>query len=257
MASNTKDSEALASTSTADSNRLGALGRAYSVSILGGIAKAFAPGDFLGTRTAKRFFAGDTTTDGHRTNVFEDVAAVLIEAGVVTTSDLLHREDVSRALVEAALRWDETVATLQSRAGRLGEGVAERALRFAVVDLSVRAFAVLRLGKRPVPKLGTPLWAQPNGGGLFLRRLAVAADTTRAQLAERLDVSNNAVDNWFDGKNPPARAIMAALADALGGEGDAAAVERVIRRCFAFSALADRVAIVMGRRESRSWRRHR
>ena len=60
---------------------------------------------------ARRFFAGDTTTDGHRTKVFEDVASALVEAGVVTTSELLHREDVSRALEEGALRWDETVAT--------------------------------------------------------------------------------------------------------------------------------------------------
>ena len=247
MASNTRDSEALAGTGTTDANRLGALGRTYSVSILGAIAKAFAPGDFLGTRTAKRFFAGDTTTDSHRTNVFEDVAEVLVDAGVVTTSDLLRREDVSRALEEAALRWDETVATLQSRAGALGEGIAERALRFAVVDLSVRAFAVLRLGKRPAPELGTPLWAQSNGGGLFLRRLATATKTTRERLAERLDVSNNAVDNWFDGRNRPTRANMAGLAVALTGDDDAVAVERAIRRCFAFAELADRLANVLGR----------
>ena len=231
----------------ADGNRLGALGRAYSVSILGAIVKALAAGDFLGTRTAKRFFAGDTTTDGHRTKVFEDVAAALVDVGVVTPSELLRREDVSRALEEAALRWDETVATLQSRAGALGAGVAERVLRFVVIDLSVRSFAVLRLEKRPAPELGTPLWARRNGGGLFLRRLAFAAKTTREQLAERLNVSNNAVDNWFDGANRPTRVNMARLADALAGEGDAAAVERAIRRCFAFSELADRLANVLGR----------
>lgn len=40
---------------------------------------------------------------------------------------------------------------------------------------------------------------------------------------------------------------MAGLAGALVGEGDADAVERAIRHCFAFSELADRLANVLGR----------
>lgn len=246
MGSDTRRSDARDAAGAMAGNRVGRLQPAYSVSILGAVATAFAAGDFLGTRTARRFFAGDTTTDGHRDRVLGEVAALLVDAGVVATSELLRREDVSRAIEEAALRWDETVATLQSRAGGLGEGVLERALRFAVVDLSVRAFAVLRLGKRPVPEPGTPLWARPNGGGLLLRSLGSAAETTREQLAERMDVSNNAVDNWFDGENRPTRANMGRLAVALAGDGDASAVERAIRCRFALSELADRLANVVG-----------
>ena len=55
------------------------------------------------------------------------------------------------------------------------------------------------------------------------------------------------MDNWFDGANRPTREHMAGLAGALAGEGDADAVERAIRRCFAFSELADRLANVLGR----------
>ena len=230
--------------------RLGPLGRTYSGALLGAVVAAFATeGEFLKSRTARRFFAGHILTDAHRRQVFEALAGVLVDTGAVDTSEVLCREDMARALEEAALRWDETVARFQSRAGSLRQAVVVRALRLAVVDLALRVFAVLRLDRKPVPGSGTPLWAKPNGGGELVRRLTREAGLTREELAEQLDVSNNTVDNWLDGRNRPAPENIRALARAVARNGEAVAVERAIRWRCALSALATRLAGELGRRQ--------
>ncbi|MDE0191134.1 MAG: hypothetical protein OXQ90_07225 [Gammaproteobacteria bacterium] len=95
-------------------------------------------GDFLGSRTARRLYAGQPTTDAHRRRLFAAVAGLLVDAGVVETSDVLRRGDVARALGQAPLRWDRILGRLESRAGPVGGAVAERALRLAAVDLAIR-----------------------------------------------------------------------------------------------------------------------
>ena len=136
---------------------LGPLGQAHSGALLGAVVAAFATeGEFLKGRTARRFFSGHILTDAHRRQVFEALANVVVDAGAVETSEALRTEDVARALEQAALRWDGTVARLQSRAGPLRRAVVVRALRFTVVDLALRVFAVLRLDRKPVP--GPSCW---------------------------------------------------------------------------------------------------
>ncbi len=52
--------------------------------------------------------------------MFEEIGETLVEAGLVRTSALLPRSDVSIALGHAALRWDRVLSTLQSRSGAIG-----------------------------------------------------------------------------------------------------------------------------------------
>ncbi|MCY4122221.1 MAG: hypothetical protein OXG72_15025 [Acidobacteria bacterium] len=118
--------------------------------MLGAVAVAFGgDGDFLGSRTARRLYAGQPTTDAHRRRLFAAVAGLLVDAGVVETSDVLRRGDVARALGQAPLRWDRILGRLESRAGPVGGAVAERALRLAAVDLAIRrCYAMSALAER-------------------------------------------------------------------------------------------------------------
>ena len=235
-------------------DRLGVLAGAYSGRVLGALVAALgAQGGFLGSRTAKRYFAGEIGTDANRRRVFAETGAALVDAGFVRTSALLRRSDVAIAVAQASLRWDRVLATLQSRSGAVGEAVVESALRLAVVDLALRAFAVRRLAGQEPPRPGTPSWALDNGGGRMLRRMAREAGVTRDGLAERLGASERAVDNWLDGRNRPTDANIEALAHALAAEGTADRVAREIRRCFALADLADRAASQLGRERVREF----
>lgn len=229
---------------------MGPLARAYSGQVMGAVVNAFGTGNaFLKGKTARRFFAGHTCTDANRRQVFDAVAGLLLDAGGIKTSDLLRRGDLARALEEAALRWDETLATLQSRAGPLDAAVAGKGLRLAAVDLALRVFAVLRLARRLSPRPGAPLWSDPNGGGELLRRVARGAGLTREALAERVGVSDNTVDAWLDGESRPSAANVAALAGALESDGESAALATTIRWTYALSALATRLARELGREQ--------
>ena len=231
---------------------LGPLARAYSGQVMGAVVDAFGTGNaFLKGKTARRFFAGHTCTDANRRQVFEAVAGLLLDAGGIETSNLPRRGDLARALEEAALRWDEALATLQSRAGPLDAAVMERGLRFAVVDLALRLFALLRLARRLSPRPGIPLWSDPNGGGELLRRLARGSGLTREALAERVGVSDNTVDAWLDGASRPSAANVAALAEALESDRESAALATSIRWTYALSALATGLAHELGREQVR------
>ena len=235
-------------------DRLGVLAGAYSGRVLGALLAALgAQGGFLGSRTAKRYFAGEVGTDANRRRVFAETGAALVDAGFVRTSALLRRSDVAISVAQASLRWDRVLATLQSRSGAVGEAVVESALRLAVVDLALRAFAGRRLAGQGPPRPGTPSWALDNGGGRMLRRMAREAGVTRDGLVERLGASERAVDNWLDGRNRPTDANIEALAHALAAEGTADRVAREIRRCFALPDLADRAASQLGRERVREF----
>ena len=231
--------------------RLGVLRRARSGRVLGAVAKALgAETPILRDKTAKRFFAGEMVSEDKRRALFEELAGALVDSGVVPASMLLWRADLAVALEHGALRWDRLVATLQSRSAVLHEGgtVIGYALRLLTVDLALRAFALLRLAGAAPPVLGTPLWAEQNGGGRLLRALAAKAGLTRERLAECLDVSENAVDNWLDGNNRPTSRNIEALARVLAPPGEMARVAQDVRRCFAFAQLADLLVPSIGRK---------
>ena len=124
---------------------------------------------------------------------------------------------IAETLTRAAALWDNLLATTQSRSGAIeNPGLAiEQFLRLVVVDLALRAFALLRLSGLQPPSPTTPLWAEPNGGGKLLRRLTERAGLTRERLASCLNVSDTAVDNWLDGKNRPTPENIVAIAEVL------------------------------------------
>lgn len=200
------------------------------------------------SKTAQRFFAGMPVSDGSRIELFLAIGDLLVESGVSPAAFLVWRPDLAVALEHAAMRWDRQLATTQSRSAAAGgeRPLVEQALRLAVVDLAVRAFGVLRLAGAPPPGNRTPKWAVSNGGGLYLRELASRANVTRAALAERLGVSGNAVDNWFDGVNRPNQTNLRMLVRELAGPGDVARLEQDVGRCFALSALAEVLAATLG-----------
>lgn len=222
---------------------------AYSWRVLGAVVKALGGGaPVLKSKAARRFFAGMPVSERSRMELFLALGDLLVESGVSPAAFLVWRPDLAVALEHAAMRWDRQLATIQSRSAPVGgeRSLVEQALRLAVVDLAVRAFAVLRLAGAAPPDSKTPRWAVSNGGGLFLRELASRASVTRAALAERLGVSKNAVDNWFDGVNRPNQTNLRMLARELAGAGDVARLEQDIGRCFALSALAEALAATLG-----------
>ena len=222
---------------------------AYSWRVLGAVVKALdAEAPLLKSKTAQRFYAGKVVSERSRRELFLAFGDLLVESGISPAAFLVSRPDLAVSLEHAAMRWDRLLADMQTRSSVVGgeRPLAAQALRLAAIDVAVRAFAVLRLAGAPPPEEGVPRWAVSNGGGHFLRELAHRASLTRAELAERLSVSPNAVDNWLDGVNRPNRTNLRLLARELAGAGDAARLEQDIRRCFALSALAEALASTLG-----------
>ena len=103
----------------------------------------------------------------------------------------------------------------------------------------------MRLAELDLGNSETPLWAQENGGGRYLRDLTQQAGLTREELTCRIDVSDTSVDNWLDGNNRPTPENIAAIADAIADQipgVEAQQIEQDIRRQFTFAHLADLVA---------------
>ena len=234
-------------------------GGVYSGKIIGAIVRALNLDDgVLKGRTAQRFFAGHPISEHSRTEVFEELGEVLVERGIVPAQFLHSQKGVSTAVVIgdavelAAVRWDDLMATIQSRSTTIKDRhlAAEGFLRLVVIELALRVFALMRLAGLEPHQPDTPLWAQENGGGKLLRRLVDGAGLTRDQMAARLRISYTSVDNWLDGKNRPTPENIAALADTLAGQTrdmEARQLEREIHRQFTLSQLADLLVPWIGR----------
>ena len=183
---------------------------------------------------------------------------VLVERGIVPVPPVFERRGMSMSTVIgasidlAAHRWDSLVAEIQSRSATIEDqgATTERLLRFVVIDLSLRIFALLRLSGLDPERPGTPLWAQENGGGKLLRELTTRAGLTREQLTDRLGVSSTSVDNWLDGKVRPTNDSVSALADVLASEMKDVTPDQLwlkIQRQFTFVALTDLLEPWVGR----------
>lgn len=241
-------------------DKSGPFGGIYSGQIIGAVVKALdLEQSVLKDRTAQRFFAGQSVSEHSRTEIFLALGAALVERGIVPEPPLLLQYNASIAvfiaasIARAAARWDTLLAVIQSSSSAIENRAmaAERLLRLAVVDLSLRAFALARLAElEPPPE--TPLWAQQNGGGRLLRQFTEQAGLTRDQLAARLEVSYTAVDNWLDGKNRPTPRYVAALAKELAGNAkatEARQMEQTIQRQLTFAHLADLLEPWLGREQ--------
>ena len=225
---------------------------AYSGRIIGVVVKALnLDHGVLNERTAKRFFAGESVNEHNRAEILNALGQALIERGFVPIPPILSERDISMSEIVAEIienassRWDGLLARIQSRSTPIKdyEQAVDQFLRFVVIDLSLRVFALARLaGIELQPVSETPLWAQENGGGKLLRSLTESAGLTRDQLAARLEVSYTSVDNWLDGKNRPTPENISVLADVLAGvitNSDARKLEQQIQRQFTLAHIAD------------------
>lgn len=235
------------------------LGDVYSGKVIGAVVKALnLDQGVLKDRTARRFFAGYSVSEHNRKEVLNELGKVLIEHGIVPVPALLRQSDVSMAAIIAeaiefaAIRWDNLLATIQSRSTPITDRqlAVEQFLRLVVVDLALRVFALLRLARLEAPPPDAPSWALENGGGKLLRELAEKSGLTRYQLADSLGVSYTSVDNWLDGKNRPTFKNIEVLADMLTGlstDMTAQHLKQKIQRQFTFAHIADLLASLIGR----------
>ncbi len=235
-------------------------GNMYSGRIIGAVVKALnLDHGVLKERAAKRFFDGCTVSERNRAEILNGLGQALIERGFVPTPPILSQHDISMSKVVAEIienassRWDGLMARIQSRSTPIKdyEQAVDQFLRFVVIDLSLRVFALARLaGIELLPVSETPSWAQENGGGKLLRSLAESAGLTRDQLAARLEVSYTSVDNWLDGKHRPTPENVGVLADVLAGaitNSDARKLEQQIQRQFTLAHIADILVPFIGR----------
>ena len=240
-------------------DKLGPLGGAYSGQVIGAVVEAL--GLDLGVlrdRTARRFFDGRPVSEDSRKKILEGLGKALIDRGIVPVPDPFREYDISmvavigEAVTRAALLWDNLLASIQSRSMTIDDRAQAigQFLRLVVVDLSLRIFALLRMADLKPHPPGTPLWAEENGGGKLLRRLAERAGLTREQLASCLNVSDTTVDNWLDGKNRPTPGNIAAIADSLARHTEdvtAKELELDIHRQFTFAHIADLLVLWIGK----------
>ena len=214
----------------------------------------------LKERTARRFFRGEQISERKRTEIFEALGETVVSLGVVPELTVLHRYNtptswiMGEALEATSRRWDALVALMQSHSAPIRDhtAAANGFLRLVVVDLALRVFALARLAGLDPPASVTPVWAEDNSRSKLLRSLAKDAGLTREQLADRLEKSDNSIDNWLDGKSRPTRKNVSVLAEALTEGGSADGSRRInddIQRQFTFAHLADLLAGVIGRKQ--------
>ena len=156
---------------------LGSLPTASSAEIIGTIVDALRlDDDVLTSRTAKRFFQGRSISEHNEAEIFLELGEALVERGLIPVPPVFEQHDVSMgaiigvSIARAASRWDRAVSRIQNRSATTVERAAtiDRLLRFVVIDLAVRIFAILRLSSLEPSRPGTPLWAMENGGGRLL-----------------------------------------------------------------------------------------
>ena len=231
----------------------------YSGRIIGTVVRALdLSHEALRSRTARRFFAGEPVNEHDHTEIFLALGEALVESGAVPNPPLFQRYEASLTrmlpaiIARAAIRWDMLVGMMQSHSVSTtdsGPAIAS-VLRLIVVDAAIRVFGYMRLAGLEPSSPQTPMWAQENGGARHLRSLASSAGLTRTLLATLLEVSENTVDNWMDGKNRPTTENIAALSNVLAPRMNGTSAEQIsenIRLEFALATIADALADEIGR----------
>ena len=214
--------------------------------------------EVLDSRTARRFFAGESVNEHNRNQIFDALGQAMITRGLAPeTLDDLPEELPMASVVGMTLmmvcgEWDRLMAHIQGRSGKIadvGEAGAQL-LRLVVVDLALRVFALVYLDLAGPPGSEPPAWVLENGIGNILRKHLRQAGLTRNQLAARLGVSRTSVDNWLDGKIRPSADSVAALAGELARAGtgrDAQELQLDLNRLFSLASMADLLAAGIGR----------
>ena len=201
-------------------------------------------------RTVRRYLAGASLNPHNEGELFLSIGQALVDKGIIPVPAQLEKHNLSMPMfltfiiAHAAIQWDALVAKLQAHASPDIDlkTITAGFLRLVVVDLALRGFALLRLGQIAPPPAETPVWAYPNGGGRYLRKLLAESGITRQQLAARMEVADNSVDNWCDGVARPASANLALIASQLPPD----AGRRLLLH-LALAEIGDNLAAVIGR----------
>ena len=230
----------------------------YSNRILGTVVQALDVKDGpLTTRTARRFFRGSSVNEHNRKEIFVAVGQALIDLGIVPELGTYLPLQVPPARVYGdsmeftARRWDSFMSLIQSESSWNVEmrDAGQCFLRLAVVDVSVKLFALNWIAGIEVRLPSAPLWAEENGIGRVLRVRLAESGLTRDQLAARIEVSPTSVDNWLDGQNWPDDQYVETLARELAGGDEAVSrpLAKELHRQFILARLCEVLSGAVGR----------
>lgn len=179
--------------------------------------------EILTSRTARRFFDGESIKDENQQELLVEFANQLVRTGIVPESAVLANEGRSVAemiaigLSNLGRQWNRLVSELESSTAAIADPIesAHAISRILIPDLALRIFGLLRLNGS---RLGTDRvheWMLPRGEEMVLRNHLTAAGLSRDDLASEMGVSDGSVDNWFDGNNSVSDSLLVELVDAL------------------------------------------
>jgi len=182
--------------------------------------------DVLASKTASRLFRGKRIGESRRFEILESAASVLVNNGVIPTIEVLNSHDMpltkmlSFVFAFQADRWDRLVGYMRgSSYPVMRQDLAPVPyLRFLVIDLALRITAIIRLAELPNLESEIPSWAEESCSGRLLKEFQDRCRPkrlTREQLAELLDVSNNTIDSWLDGKSRPSEDSILRISEVL------------------------------------------
>ena len=232
--------------------------------IIGAVVKELRlQSDVLQGKTAKRYFRGKWIKEDSRREIFEALGQSLADQDSIPPFSFFEREGIPLAkaisfgIAWYADQWDWLAGYMRSASAPVDRPnlAAVSYLRLAMIDIALRTSAVLWLAGLPPPDEETPQWAQDRGGATYLRQLLTKcgeAGPTRDQLAERLGVSYNTVDNWLDTDTRPSLSNINGIAKELAPHIPDVGLETLKRQLhlhYALCALCGLLSAHLGRDE--------
>jgi len=238
--------------------------------VLGVIARALwlsarDDSEVLSGKTAARYFSGERVSDDARKEVVEAIAGASIKAGMFSVPSMPQVQQplaasVSNFVLWLAAQWDGLVGQIRSMGLTISSPKRAAAaplvyLRLAVIEIALRAGALLRLSGVDAPSEAPPKWASAGGQASLLRALLnqCRERPKRDELVQLLEVHPNSIDAWLDGKKRPTDENIVVLAEEFASriEGTTAdALAERLRRHYALHDLAGRLANAIGWNET-------
>jgi len=216
--------------------------------------------DVLASKTAVRLFRGGRIKEGQRLKILEDVALVLVSNGVVPEISELDKYGMplprllSFVFAFQSDRWDKLVGYIRGSSYPVTKQDLAPVpyLRFLVIDLALRMTAIIRLAELPNLENKTPSWAEESGSGKILKELQDRCGPkrlTRERLAELLDVSDNTVDSWLDGKSRPYKDNILRISEVLVDylQDTKKEISAKLNRYYTLNTICDMLARQIGR----------
>lgn len=180
-------------------------------------------------RTWRNYIAGKPVSEKTRDAIFDALArAFLSPKGDLSLPDgqVVSAEEgirgIREVLMAQARHWDDIRTRLPAGASpKTVPLLAIVALRLVIIDLALRCAVFLanleglepsKEPQAPEAPDSTPS-LEENLLGRLLRELLKLASLTRDELAEKLEVSKQAVDKWLDGRDLPPRERIEEIVD--------------------------------------------